>query len=231
MRATKRGNDRAPPQSVLITITAAVSAILTFIAVKLLDYLRRKDAETEARQIVETAEREMQNRRREVELELKELAIQQKAEGEKELRKLRKELHERERIPRQAARRPGTAGQPTSETGKGRRERPAKNSPNAFKRRIAAVRNSTNFLDMQTPGHAARFERAERRGGHLETPRPAQHPVDPGSGAPSSSGTSGNSRQPARKNLATSSSPPSSAMPRPIRPKPRPIRSTSRTTK
>ncbi len=83
---------------VLITITAAAAAILTFFAIKLLDYLRRKDAETEARQIVETAEREMQNRRREVELELKELAIQQKAEGEKELRKLRKELHERERI-------------------------------------------------------------------------------------------------------------------------------------
>ena len=86
------------PIPVIVAITAGIAAVLTFCAVKLLDYLRRKDAETEARQIVETAEREMQNRRREVELELKELAIQQKAEGEKELRKLRKELHERERI-------------------------------------------------------------------------------------------------------------------------------------
>ena len=38
------------------------------------------------------------NRRKEAELEIKELAIQQKAEGERELSKLRQELHERERL-------------------------------------------------------------------------------------------------------------------------------------
>ena len=86
------------PLPLTITITASVAAILTILLVKLLDHLRRKDAETEARQIVERAEQDMRARRREVELELKELAIQQKAEGEKELRKLRQELHERERM-------------------------------------------------------------------------------------------------------------------------------------
>jgi len=86
------------PLPLTITITASVAAILTILLVTLLDHLRRKDAETEARQIVERAEQDMRARRREVELELKELAIQQKAEGEKELRKLRQELHERERM-------------------------------------------------------------------------------------------------------------------------------------
>ncbi|MBN2023383.1 MAG: ribonuclease Y [Pirellulales bacterium] len=72
--------------------------MLTFVAIKGLDHLRRKDAESEARQIVERAEQDAHARRREVELELKEMVIQQKAEGEKELRKLRQELHERERM-------------------------------------------------------------------------------------------------------------------------------------
>ena len=74
-----------------------VSAGLTFVLVKLLDYLRRRDAEGEARQIIERAEQESDRRRRETELQLKELAIQQKAESEKEFRALREELHQRER--------------------------------------------------------------------------------------------------------------------------------------
>jgi ribonuclease Y len=81
----------------LILALCAISCGLTFVLVKLLDYLRRRDAESEAHQIVHRAEQEADSRRREVELELKELAIQQKAEGEKELRALREELHQRER--------------------------------------------------------------------------------------------------------------------------------------
>ncbi len=73
-------------------------AFLTFALVKLLDYLRRRDAESEAQRIVGRAEQEVETLRRETELELKELAIQSKAEGEKELRKLREELHNRERL-------------------------------------------------------------------------------------------------------------------------------------
>jgi ribonuclease Y len=83
---------------IIILVSAGGAAVLTFLAVKLLDHLRRRDAESEAREITRKAEQDVENRRREAELEIKELAILQKAEGEKELRKLRKELHERERI-------------------------------------------------------------------------------------------------------------------------------------
>lgn len=76
----------------------AMASGLTFALTKLLDRLRRKDAESEAREIVHRAEVDAETRRRACELELKEMAIQQKAEGEKELRQIREELHERERL-------------------------------------------------------------------------------------------------------------------------------------
>ena len=85
-------------QAFVYVVVAGGAAVLAFVAVKLLDHLRRRDAESEAREIVRKAEQEVDARRREAELEVKELVIQQKAEGEKELRRLRKELHERERI-------------------------------------------------------------------------------------------------------------------------------------
>ena len=81
-----------------VIISALIAAALTFTAVKLLDRLRRKDAETEARQIIERADREATNRRREAELEIKERALQQKAKTEEELGKVRDELRERERL-------------------------------------------------------------------------------------------------------------------------------------
>ena len=79
-------------------ISAVIAAAFTFIAVKFLDRLRKKDAETEARTILERAEREATNRRREAELEIKERALQQKAKTEEELGKIRDELRERERL-------------------------------------------------------------------------------------------------------------------------------------
>jgi ribonucrease Y len=82
---------------VLIIITVLLSAAMTFGFVKLLDYLRRRDAETEARKILDEAKRDADNRKKEAELEVKELAIKQRADGERELSKLRQELHERER--------------------------------------------------------------------------------------------------------------------------------------
>jgi len=85
-------------QIILIVVLLAMAAGLTFALTKLLDRLRRKDAESEAREIIHRAEMEAENRRRAFELELKELSIQQKAEGEKELRRIREELHERERL-------------------------------------------------------------------------------------------------------------------------------------
>ncbi len=82
---------------ILLVVFCVFASGATLFWIKLLDRLRRRDAESEARQIVERAKDENDRRRREVELELKEFALQQKAEGEKELRAIREELHERER--------------------------------------------------------------------------------------------------------------------------------------
>jgi ribonuclease Y len=81
-----------------VVIAVLLAAGLTFVLVRLLDRLRRKDAESEAREIVRKAEEEVEARRREAELQIKELTLQQQAESEKELRRLRAELHERERL-------------------------------------------------------------------------------------------------------------------------------------
>ena len=54
-------------QILLVVGVSAVSSLLTFTLVKLLDHLRRRDAESEARQIVQQAEQEIENRRREAE--------------------------------------------------------------------------------------------------------------------------------------------------------------------
>ena len=83
---------------IVLIILLATCAILTFVGKMLLDRLRRRDAETEAKEIISRADRESVNRRKEAELEIKELSIQQKAEGERDLAKLRQELHERERL-------------------------------------------------------------------------------------------------------------------------------------
>ncbi|MGB6042453.1 MAG: ribonuclease Y [Pirellulales bacterium] len=72
-------------------------ALLSTGAIKLLDRLRRKDAESEAAAIVEKAEREIENRTREAELKLKELELEQKKAAEAELSQQRQELHNRDR--------------------------------------------------------------------------------------------------------------------------------------
>ena len=83
---------------VAVAFTALLAAILTFVLVRLLDRLRRKDAETEAREITSRAKQQVVNLRREADLEIKESTLQQKTESEKELRSLRGEMHERERL-------------------------------------------------------------------------------------------------------------------------------------
>jgi ribonuclease Y len=75
----------------------ALAAVGSVVAVKFLDWLRMKDVENKAKDILASADREIEARRKEAELELKERAIQQLAEAEKELAQLRQELHERER--------------------------------------------------------------------------------------------------------------------------------------
>jgi ribonuclease Y len=78
--------------------TAVIAAVLTFILMKVFDYLRGADAEKKAQEIIDRAEREIETRRKEAELESKEQALQFKADGEKELAKIRQELHERDRL-------------------------------------------------------------------------------------------------------------------------------------
>ena len=87
-----------PVATAVVIITAVLSAALTFLLKALLDHLRRRDAELESKEIVRRAQQEVENRRREAELEIKEQTIQAQGDSEKELRRLRGELHERERL-------------------------------------------------------------------------------------------------------------------------------------
>ncbi len=87
-----------PSTAIAIVVAVLLSAGMTFVLVKLLDRLRRRDAETEAREILRRAGQEVDNRRREAELEIKEMILKQQGESEKELRRVRAELHERERL-------------------------------------------------------------------------------------------------------------------------------------
>lgn len=79
-------------------IGAGLAAVFTFIAVKFLDRLRKKDAESEARTIIERAHRDAADSKREAELEAKERALLQKAKVDEEVSRVRDELRERERL-------------------------------------------------------------------------------------------------------------------------------------
>ncbi|HAY81583.1 MAG TPA: ribonuclease Y [Planctomycetaceae bacterium] len=79
-------------------IAICIAAIGGFVVVKFLDRLRKKDAESEAKTILENADRDAQNRLREAELEAKERALAEKTTVEEELAKVRDELRDRERL-------------------------------------------------------------------------------------------------------------------------------------
>ena len=81
----------------IASIAAAISFVLSFVLLRTFHRLRKKDAETEAQQILERAEHEAARKLKEGELEIKEKALQQKTETDKELGKLRDELRERQR--------------------------------------------------------------------------------------------------------------------------------------
>ncbi len=83
---------------VVSALSAFAGAVLALVAIKLLDRLRRKDAESEAQMIVERAQIDAANLIKESQLKSKEEAIQQRGEMERELSKLRDELRERERV-------------------------------------------------------------------------------------------------------------------------------------
>lgn len=78
-------------------IASLITAVMTFVLVKLLDRLRRKDAETEAKNILDKANQEATTKLREADLEAKEKALAHKTEVEKEISVLRDEIRERER--------------------------------------------------------------------------------------------------------------------------------------
>jgi ribonuclease Y len=82
---------------VYVIIATIIGAVLATVLVKLLDALRKKDAETEARKIIEKAQSDIANRLKEAELEIKEMALKQKSDNEQELVRARQELHERQR--------------------------------------------------------------------------------------------------------------------------------------
>ena len=78
-------------------ITIAIAAIMGMGVVRLLDYLRKRDSEKEAKQIIERAEVEAVTRRKEADIEAKELALKEKDRLERENTEIRNQLHERER--------------------------------------------------------------------------------------------------------------------------------------
>jgi ribonuclease Y len=82
---------------IVIMAVALVAALLGMGVIKLLGYLRKHDAEKEAQQIIEKAEIQAGARRKEAEVEAKELALREKSRIEEQLNDARQKLFERER--------------------------------------------------------------------------------------------------------------------------------------
>ncbi|MGI9429097.1 MAG: Rnase Y domain-containing protein, partial [Bythopirellula sp.] len=78
-------------------IAFAVAALSGAGVIKLLDYLRRRDADKEAAQIIERAELDANTLRKEAAVEAKEMALKEKDRLERENTEIRNQLHERER--------------------------------------------------------------------------------------------------------------------------------------
>jgi len=81
----------------LVVGISFASALMGMGVVKLLDHLRRRDAEKEAARIIEHAEIEVATLRKEAAIEAKELGLQEKDRLERENNEIRQQLHERER--------------------------------------------------------------------------------------------------------------------------------------
>ena len=78
-------------------LVAAVSAGMGMGLFKLLGYLRKRDAEKKAQLILEKAEMQADSRRKEAEVEAKEMALREKARIEEQLNEVRQKLFDRER--------------------------------------------------------------------------------------------------------------------------------------
>jgi ribonuclease Y len=82
----------------VVVVGMVLAALMGMGVVKLLGYLRKRDAEKEAQQILEKAEIQAGARRKEAEVEAKELALREKAKIEEQLNEVRQKLFERERL-------------------------------------------------------------------------------------------------------------------------------------
>ncbi len=80
-----------------IVIVAGVSAAMGMGLFKLLGHLRKRDAEKMAQLILEKAEMQAESRRKEAEVEAKELALREKSRIEEQLNESRQKLFDRER--------------------------------------------------------------------------------------------------------------------------------------
>jgi ribonuclease Y len=74
-----------------------IAAILGMGLVKLIDYLRKRDADKESAQIIERAELDAKSIRKDAAIEAKEMALKEKERLERENNEIRNTLHERER--------------------------------------------------------------------------------------------------------------------------------------
>jgi ribonucrease Y len=81
----------------IIMMVAAVSAGMGMALFKLLGHLRKRDAEKMAQLILEKAEMQADSRRKEAEVEAKELALREKARIEEQLNDAKQKIFERER--------------------------------------------------------------------------------------------------------------------------------------
>ena len=79
-------------------ISSLVGAALAFVGLRLLDRLRRRDAESEADRIIQQAQTEAANLTREAQLKAKEENIKQRADMDRELNKGRDQMRDRERL-------------------------------------------------------------------------------------------------------------------------------------
>ena len=85
------------PSSTTIMIVAVVSAVLGMGVVKLLGYLRKRDAEKEAQLILEKAELQAGSRLKEAKVEAREMALQEKAKIDEQVSTAREKVFARER--------------------------------------------------------------------------------------------------------------------------------------
>jgi ribonuclease Y len=81
-----------------VIATAVVASLLSAALIKLLDRLRKQDAEAEAGRILDRANHDASTKLREADLEIKERSLRERAEIERELNKTRDEIRERERL-------------------------------------------------------------------------------------------------------------------------------------